>query len=210
MLKRLPIAFLLAAFVALGLFYIMHYMISHGGGKLAKSEDYSVVEFVRIKRDDETRLKKRVIPKKPPLPKKPPPPPKMDIAQENQVKMPDLNIDMPQINPRGVSGGPFIGGVGGGAGQTGDGELIALVKIDPRYPRKAAMNKIEGWVKVEFTVTELGTVADVTVVDAEPRRIFDREAKRAVLKWKFKPKVVDGKAMPRRAAQIIEFKLADD
>ena len=92
----------------------------------------------------------------------------------------------------------------------GDGELIALVKIAPRYPRKAAMAKKEGWVKVEFTVTELGTVRDAKVVDADPRRLFDRAAKQAILKWKFKPRIVDGKAVSRRAVQVIEFKLVDD
>jgi protein TonB len=101
-------------------------------------------------------------------------------------------------------------GRGAGAARQGDGELIPLVKIAPRYPRKAALAGKEGWVKVEFTVTELGTVADVKVLDSKPRRLFDRAAKRAILKWKFKPRVVDGKPVARRAVQVIEFKLAED
>ena len=68
----------------------------------------------------------------------------------------------------------------------------------------------EGWVKVAFTVTETGTVKDVSVVEAEPRRIFDRAAKTAILKWKFKPKMVDGKAVERQAVQTIDFKLSGD
>jgi len=125
--------------------------------------------------------------------------------------MPNLKMDMPRISNTGVAGGPFMGGMGSGSGVAqGDGELIPLVKIAPRYPRKAAMNKKEGWVKVEFTVTELGTVADVKVVDAKPRRLFDRAAKKAILKWKFKPRIVDGKAVPRRAVQTIEFKLEQE
>ena len=35
----------------------------------------------------------------------------------------------------------------------------------------------------------------MNVIDAEPKRVFDKEAKRALRKWKYKPKVVDGKAM---------------
>lgn len=209
MLKRLPLAIIGAVLMALTLFYAMHFMISQGKGSINKSEDYSVVDFVRLKRDSETRLKKRVIPKKPPLPKKPPPPPQLSVAQENNVAMPNLKMDMPRISNRGVAGGPFIGGMGLGAAQ-GDGELIALVKIAPRYPRNAALAKKEGWVKVRFTVTELGTVADVNVVDAKPRRIFDRAAKKAILKWKFKPRIVDGKAVPRRVVQVIEFKLEEE
>ena len=210
MLKRLPLAILGAVLMALSLFYAMHFMISQGKGNINKSEDYSVVDFVRLKRESETRLKKRVIPKKPPLPKEPPPPPELNVAQENKVAMPNLKMDMPRISTSGVAGGPFIGGMGSGSGVKGDGELLALLKIAPRYPRKAALAKKEGWVKVQFTVTELGTVKDVIVVESKPRRLFDRAAKKAILKWKFKPKIVDGKAVSRRAVQVIEFKLVDD
>lgn len=211
MLLRLPFAIILAALVSLALFFAMHFMISQGKGDINKSQDYAVVDFVRLKRESETRLKKRVIPKKPPMPKAPPPPPELQIAQDDAVAMPNLQMDMPRLSTSGIAGGPFIGGVGGGTGLAqGDGELIPLVKIAPRYPRKAALTGKEGWVKVEFTVTELGTVSDVDVIDSKPRRLFDRAAKRAILKWKFKPRVVDDKPVARRAVQVIEFKLAED
>ncbi len=212
MLLRLPIAIILAALVSLALFFAMHFMISQGKGDLNKVADYSVVDFVRLKHESETRVKKRVIPKKPPLPKTPPPPPELQVAQDDAVAMPNLQMDMPRLSTSGVSGGPFIGGVGRGTGSAtrGDGDLIPLVKIAPRYPRKAALAGKEGWVKVEFTVTELGTVANVKVVDSKPRRLFDRAAKKAILKWKFKPRIVDGKPVPRRAVQVIEFKLAPE
>jgi protein TonB len=211
MLLRLPFAVLLAALVSLALFFAMHFMISQGKGDLNKNRDYSVVDFVRLKRESETRVKKRVIPKKPPLPKEPPPPPELNIAQDETVAMPNLKMDMPRLSTSGVAGGPFIGGVGRGTGVAqGDGDLIPLVKIAPRYPRKAALAGKEGWVKVAFTVTELGTVTAVSIVDSKPRRMFDRAAKKAILKWKFKPRVVDGKPVPRKAVQVIEFKLEKD
>jgi len=205
---RLPVAIVGAIFMALTLFYVMNYMISQGSGKINKSEDYSVVDFVRLKREPETRLKRRVIPKKPPLPKAPPPPPELKIARSNNVAMPQLKMEMPRIPVSGVTGGPFMGQMVTNTGAAmGDGELIALMKIAPRYPRKAALAKKEGWVKLEFIVTEQGTVKDVIVIDAKPRRLFERAAKRAILKWKFKPRIVDGKAVPRKAIQTIEFKL---
>ncbi len=211
MLARLPLAIIGAVCMALALFYAMHFMISQGKGRINRSEDYSVVDFVRLKHESETRLKKRVIPKKPPLPKEPPPPPQLSVARKNNVAMPNLKMEMPIIPNIGVSGGPFMGGMGSGAGIVqGDGDLIPLVRIAPRYPRKAALAKKEGWVKVEFIVTELGTVTDVNVVDAEPRRLFDRAAKKAIMKWKFKPSIVDGKPVPRKMVQVIEFKLVDD
>jgi protein TonB len=210
MALRLPFAMLLAAVVALGLFYLMHFMISQGKGEINRTEDYSVVDFVRLKREAETRLKKRVIPEKPPMPKEPPPPPKLSVSQEQDVSMPQLKMDMPRLTASGVKGGPFMGAMGTGEPISENADLIPLVKIAPRYPRKAAMAGTEGWVKMAFTVTELGTVTDVEVVDADPRRVFDREAKQAILKWKFKPKVVDGKPVKRQATQVIEFKLTED
>ena len=65
----------------------------------------------------------------------------------------------------------------------------------------------EGWVKIEFTITETGTVKSPRVIDAEPPRVFNREAIRAILKWKFKPRVVDGVAVERLATQTIDFNL---
>jgi protein TonB len=62
-------------------------------------------------------------------------------------------------------------------------------------------------VKIEFTITEVGTVKSPKVIDAQPARIFNREAIRAILKWKFKPRVIDGVAVERRATQTIDFTL---
>ena len=87
-------------------------------------------------------------------------------------------------------------------------EAIPIFKMQPKYPRKAARSRIEGWVKVEFTITEQGTVTDAKVVDAKPRRTFDRSALQSIRKWRFKPKVVDGKAVKRKASQVIEFRLS--
>jgi len=99
---------------------------------------------------------------------------------------------------------PALGAVGYGVDRNAEGDVIPLVRIPPQYPRKAAMAKIEGWVKVEFTITEEGTVTNPRVLEAKPPRIFDREALRAILKWKFKPKIVDGVRVPQIATQTID------
>ena len=55
---------------------------------------------------------------------------------------------------------------------------------------------------------EKGTVTDAKVVASRPRRTFDRSAVQSIRKWRFKPRVVDGRPVPRKATQVIEFKLA--
>jgi protein TonB len=105
---------------------------------------------------------------------------------------------------------PGAGEVTSGSSATGryGNDVIPLLQIDPVYPRKAARAGTEGWVKVEFTITGRGDVVDAVVVDSRPRRIFDDSALKAIKKWQFKPRVIDGRPVQTRAAQVIEFKLA--
>ena len=56
-------------------------------------------------------------------------------------------------------------------------------------------------------IMEDGSVDDPVVVESEPRRLFNRAAIRAILRWKFKPRIVDGRAVKRQAEQVIDFKL---
>ena len=116
-------------------------------------------------------------------------------------------MDLPDLDVPLVGGeGMFIGSFQQ-VDRNAEGDIIPVVVIRPMYPREAAITGTEGWVKLEFTITEAGTVRDPRVVEAEPPRIFNREAIRAILKWKFKPRVIDGVAVERRATQTIDFTL---
>lgn len=202
---------LVAACIALGvtfaLFLFMDKLISSGSGNRAELDAIAGIHFGPVEIPDEITAKSRRIPKKPPPPKQPPTAPKMKIAKMEQPtqNMPQMNI--PQLDIPMVGGeGMFIGNFQQ-VDKTAEGDIIPVVVIRPMYPREAAIAGIEGWVKVEFTITPLGTVTDATVVEADPARIFNREAIRAILKWKFKPRVIDGTAVERRATQIIDFSL---
>jgi protein TonB len=63
-------------------------------------------------------------------------------------------------------------------------------------------------VQLSFTIDEVGGVTDIKVIKAEPKRLFDREAKRALRKWKYKPKIVDGKPQLQTGMSVqLDFKL---
>ena len=62
---------------------------------------------------------------------------------------------------------------------------------------------------VEVTIGADGSVKDVRVIQAEPKRMFDRNVIRAVLKWKFKPRIINGVPVERKAIQMLEFTLDD-
>ena len=206
---RVLISALLAMAVTFGLFLFMHQLISSGGGDRADLGAISGIHFGPVDIPDEIANKSRRKPRKPPPPKDPPPPPKMQISRvDEQVRdMPVMNLpnlDIPLVGGEGMFLGNFQQ-----VDQTAEGDIIPVVVIRPIYPRDAAISGIEGWVKIEFTITEAGTVKDPQVVDARPARVFNRAAIRAILKWKFKPRVVEGVAVDRRASQTIDFTLDD-
>ena len=89
-----------------------------------------------------------------------------------------------------------------------DGEYLPIVKVAPIYPRRALARGIEGFVILEFTVTPQGTVVDPKVVRAEPEGIFNQAAIDAAKKFKYKPRVIDGKAVSVPGVQNqITFKM---
>lgn len=87
--------------------------------------------------------------------------------------------------------------------------VVPLVRVPPKYPARAMSRHIEGWVKIEFTITTSGTVENPKVVAAEPPDIFDDAALSAISEWEFKEKMVNGKAVEQRAVQTLQFKLAN-
>ncbi len=72
-----------------------------------------------------------------------------------------------------------------------DGGYFALLKVGPPYPRDALEQGLEGHVVVEFTITSLGTVADVTVVESSDS-IFEAAAIEGASSFKYKPRVAAG------------------
>lgn len=79
----------------------------------------------------------------------------------------------------------------------------------PAYPALAARNRQEGWVEVEFTIAADGSVQNAHVVGANPSRVFDREAVRAIEEAKFEPRLDKGQPVAATLRRRIEFKLGN-
>ncbi|MDX1570769.1 MAG: energy transducer TonB [Xanthomonadales bacterium] len=205
---RMGLSLVCAFAVTIGLFLFMSYLISGGHDIGDRGDQLGSIRFGPVKVDDQMQVKERRVPKKPPPPKEPPPPPKMNVQNVQRTVSPMPALNMPKLDVPVSGSGPFLGAFAAGD-QNAEGDIIPLVRIQPMYPRRAAIAKIEGYVTIEFTITETGSVTDPTVIDAKPPRVFDREAIRAILKWKFKPRIIDGQPVARRATQTLDFKLAD-
>ncbi|KFZ30467.1 hypothetical protein IDSA_10420 [Pseudidiomarina salinarum] len=184
-MMRFLAALLLALLVTLGLFYLMQSLITGGEGAVSEPPRGSVLDFVRIKPDESVQEKERK-PPRPPEPEQPPPDlpqPQMDSVDAEQT---DSGFD---FSTQVSADSQLSGGLGL---DTSDGEYLPIVKVQAVYPRRAMQRGIEGYVVVEFTVTRSGTVRDPRVVEAEPEGIFNQAAMDAVLKFKYKPRVIDG------------------
>ena len=186
-MPRFIIAFVISLAITLGLFFLMQSLIKMGGSALTEPPKGSVLDFVRVKKEETVEQKDRK-PRKPPPPKEQPP----------QMSSPQMDSPSPDANGTSMDFGGDVGADvaldGGLALESGDGEYLPIVKVAPVYPRRALQRGIEGFVIVEFTVTKQGTVRDPVVVEANPSGIFEQAAMDAAMKFKYKPRVVNGEA----------------
>jgi TonB family protein len=89
----------------------------------------------------------------------------------------------------------------------GAGELTLLKSVQPTYPPKAELGKVQGWVELDFTVAESGAVKDVAVHGASNPGVFENAAIRALSQWRYKPVLRDAKPVPQRARIRMRFTL---
>lgn len=203
MIKRFSSSLLIAALVTFGLFFLMQFLVKMGSGDQKKVKAGHMVDFVRLKKDEEIRTDKRRLPPKPQI-AKPPPPPQFNPAKTTK---PTRNAG---ISGPGFNANINMGNVGLGAPGE-DQDVLPLFRIPPQYPRRAEERGLEGWVELEFTISKTGAVLNPIIVDSFPPNIFNRSATRALLKWKYKPKIEGGKPVQRPGVRVlITFELEDD
>ena len=180
---RLILAAVLAAATTFGLLLLMHFLIAAYMRSHEEREDLKVADIHMPERQIETKYDTEK-PEKPEDPEEPPPPMPEPDFQQPDVTASALNMAAPRVAPN-----LDVKGIGGFAS---DGEYLPIVKVQPQYPSRALSRGIEGYVIVEFTVTTNGSVKDPVVIESEPSSIFDSAAMKAALKFKYKPRVIDG------------------
>ncbi len=180
---RYGIAILSGVAVTIGLLWLMQFLIATGEEAISKEPKKYYLDFVRV-RQQEVINTEEPKPEKPPKPQQPPP----DIPPPSQD---DINPDAQVIGvrPPASTGNADIAGPGELA--YSDGEYLPIVRVAPIYPNRALSRGLEGYVDLMFTVTTAGTVRD-PVVTYSTSSLFESAAKKAVLKFKYKPRIVDG------------------
>jgi periplasmic protein TonB len=196
---RFPIAFAIGLFLNGFMFWTL-YELTDVTFDLEVREA-TRIEFTRTRRDTqtETRREEKV--------EREPPPTAPDVPQ---LSMSNSNVDAnvvslaPTIDTAGA-----MTGINMSAGA--DRDVVPLVRINPDYPQRALSRGLEGWVQVQFTISETGAVIDPIVVDSSPKGIFDDAAIKAVSRWRYNPKIEGAVAVQRVGVQtIIRFNLEDE
>ena len=193
----------LAFFISLVLFFIMSALISKTPNLKKNSEISNLINFIRVPPRSFLDEKKRKLPLKKQKEKKPPKMKKLSSALSKPQKI-QSNMDMPNIKSLLHSKGLTVGGGNPGLGS----EVTPLVRIEPQYPRKAALQGIEGWVILQFNISSTGRVNDIRILNSKPRRVFDRVAVKALKKWKYRPKMEGSKPVEQKGLKVqLDFKL---
>jgi TonB family protein len=86
------------------------------------------------------------------------------------------------------------------------GQIQPLIKIIPEYPQRALRRAREGVVEVTFSVLPNGETAQIKVIRAEPRRVFDKTAADAVRQYRYAPREQTLHGM----SEVFEFRLIED
>jgi protein TonB len=179
MITRYASSFSLAVCVTFGLLFLMQLLIATGISPIGVTIDIDPPSLPTRKPDTETRIEEEI---KPP-PEVVPPPEVIipDIGEEfpgpSLTVFEQKKIEMPISKPGQMNGG-----------------IVPVAIMQPVYPRRAQQRGLEGYVIVEFTVSAIGKVIDAIVLDSSST-LFEKSALQAVVRFKYKPQVVDGIAI---------------
>ncbi|WP_421785960.1 energy transducer TonB [Hyphobacterium sp.] len=135
----------------------------------------------------------------------PPPPPPQIERQAADLPTESLStivgnipeFDTPELNSGNVS---F---------NVSDRDAQPLVRIPPQYPVRAAERGLEGYCDMLFNVSPDGTPVDIQATNCTSS-MFERSSIRAVERWRYSQRIVDGVPQMRRGVQTrIEYELSD-
>ena len=190
----------LAAIVTFVLFNLMMALIA---GEFEAQEKFAAANFEInptvddikvIKRETKVQQIKKVI--------TPPPPPQIERQQAAKPTEAIASLEgaIPEFEAPKIDRQNF-------KIQVSDRDAQPLVRIPPIMPPRAEKS---GHCKVSFDVSPEGAPFNVKA-DYCTQSLFSRPSIKSVSKWKYNPKIIDGRAVSRAGVQSkITFRLADE
>ena len=192
-MKKIITLLAIASTTTFGLFAFMAFLISNDQVAPIVATDTVVIDV--FKTPEDSKIEHIIRPK--------------FVAPEPPKTMPRTNMVPDEVSvdtsftyqPTAID----LGNTGSGLGtlkNAPDRDARPIVQINPKYPVSAARDGIQGWVLLAFDIDPLGGVVNVNVLDSAPKRVFDKAAKQALRKWKYRAKLVNGLAVTQERLTV--------
>jgi len=193
--------------VAMLLFSFMAWMVDNGRSQ--KPEYDTALQFNMIMVEKETAVQKRhrTVPKQPKLPPSPPTS-KLSKPISSPSIAPSLNRPVSQLSMNTAIKGVAVQAINLGT-LSENRQLMPIYRVEPNYPPRALRRNIEGYVVIQFDIDKKGRPFNIQIIESKPNHIFDREALRAVHRWKYQPNMENGNTSVVTGQQTkVEFRIA--
>ncbi|NAW57205.1 MULTISPECIES: energy transducer TonB [unclassified Vibrio] len=204
-MRRVLIALPVAFGVTMALFSFMAWMVDNSQRKAPDATEALSFNMVMVENEQQTQRRQRSLPE---------PPEKPEVLPQTEVTRSTSSVEqakpMSSLQPMGLD--TAVEGVAVSAPQFGGfgvtQQVMPLYRVEPRYPPRAQKRRLEGTVVLSFTIDASGRTTDIKVMSANPEGVFEREAIRALTKWKYQPQMVDGEGVAQPGQTVnIEFKM---
>lgn len=214
---RYLIPFCAALLIAVGLFWLMQWLVTPPQGDVAERQREQPIVVARPPPEEQSQAAAQAaLSEAPPAP---PSVPSVSLSMNASMPLPaspsqSLAFSVPKIRTAGgsLSSGSFAGFTGGAGSGAGYGQgkgfkgdrLVPLSTSRPQIPRYAYEQGIEGWVEAAFFVEPNGRVSNIRIIDAQPRGVFEQAMIESIQNW-----IYASSKHTREVKQRFEFKLDD-
>ncbi len=203
---RLLVALPIAGCLATVLFSLMAWLVNAPKQTQQHSIEVTKVSYLVSEQENDARTRSRSLPPEPKVTPtqapqtfmntpQPPSIPSMDVPVDARALGLNINISAVDVQA------PQIAQV------SSSQQAMPLYRVDPNYPAKARKRRAEGFVIIKFNIDPQGKPTDLEVIDANPKRLFEQEAIKAIKQWRYQPKLEFGKAVVQHGQTVkLEFR----
>lgn len=180
-----------AILITIALFLFMYSLIRSDEVVIEEVEKGPTLEFLESKEQQEVVRQRRVQPRKLDVADKPPPPPLLRTSRS------DINLPRPEIKteaPKTIDTGRVAARVS--APLISDRDAQPIVRPQQEYPQRMLQDGIEGSCEVRLDVNGQGIPYNIRATCTNSG--FVAEAERVVSRYRYQPKIIEGRSVERR------------
>jgi TonB family protein len=146
----------------------------------------------------------------------------LEVSQEDQPALPKIAPGKEPVPAAASAGTPEVAepiemssvpelAISSTGGSSIEPQMITGGRLisgkQPKFPRKARLRGIEGWVTVSYTVDRNGRVRDIYDLESLNGRIFSKAVRKAITTWRFEPFMQDGEVVEQTVVRTIQFRV---